>query len=152
MDDAPADPTRRRWLAAALGLALGCRRSSSGRRPLTVAAAMSLSEALTAIARDFEGAHPEVELLLDLAGSQALAAQILAGAAVDVFVSADLAQLQRVVDAGLAEAPTTIAANRLVVIAGSEVALAEAADLAAAERKVVLCAPEVPAGAYARAA
>jgi molybdate transport system substrate-binding protein len=151
--------SRRAWLVtlsvAGLGAAgLACSRPGQlgERETLNVAAAMSLREVMARIERGYETAHPEINVALNLAGSQALAAQILAGAATDVFVSANQAQMQRLVDAGLADAAVEIASNRLVAIAarGSDLHLPK--HLGRAGTKVVLAAPEVPAGAYARQA
>ena len=157
--------SRRGWLitlsvAGLAGLAglstagLACSRSDQlrEREALNVAAAMSLREAMARVERGYETANPEINVALNLAGSQALAAQILAGAATDVFVSADEAQMQRLVDADLADAAIEIASNRLVAIAARGSGLRLPEHLGRAGTKVVLAAPEVPAGAYARQA
>ncbi|MEZ4381756.1 MAG: molybdate ABC transporter substrate-binding protein [Nannocystaceae bacterium] len=151
--------SRRGWLTtlgiAGLGAAgLACSRTEQfgEREELIVAAAMSLREVMARVERAYEAAHPEINVTLNLAGSQALAAQILAGAATDVFVSADRAQMQRLVDAELAEPAVEIASNRLVAIAARGSDMHQAKDLGRDGAKVVLAAPEVPAGAYARQA
>ncbi len=152
----PRSWTRRAWLGSAGGAALalvvvGCRRRDRSGR-LVVAAAMSLAEVMARIEAMAERGSPSVDVVLNLAGSQALAAQLLGGARADVFVSANAAQLQRVVDAGLAWPPQVIASNRLVAIVAKGSGLALPEELGRAGVKVVLAAPEVPAGAYAREA
>ncbi len=117
-----------------------------------VASAMSLSEVMSRIEAALEADDPALDVVLNLAGSQALAAQILAGAAADVFISANAAQLQRLVVAGLASEPRPIASNRLVAIAAIGSGLSRPQDLGRKGLKVVLAAPEVPVGAYSREA
>ena len=56
---------------------------------LVAAGAVSLREPLTAIAREFESRHSPTRVLLTFGASSTLAAQVRAGAPVDVFVSAD---------------------------------------------------------------
>jgi molybdate transport system substrate-binding protein len=89
---------------------------------------------------------------LNFGGSSALAVQIVEGAPADVFASANEAQMDVVVDAGLATSLTRFATNRLVVAvpAGSTTETFE--DLAASGVRLVLAGPDVPVGAYARAA
>lgn len=122
---------------------------------LLVSAAVSLSEALDQTA----GAYREAggaEIKLNLAGSNVLARQILNGAPVDVFVSADHAQMDRVTAAGLVLAGTqrAIASNQLVVVAASERAAAVGDAFASAGpaiRRLAIGDPAaVPAGVYAR--
>jgi len=117
-----------------------------------IGAAMSLRECAPQIEAHYEAERPTVDVVMNLAGSQTLAAQILAGAAVDVFLSANAAQLQRLVAADLAGPPRAFASNHLVAIASLTSGLQSPADLGREGLKIVLAAPEVPAGAYAREA
>src|SRR5205807_32917 len=71
------------------------------RSPLTVFAAASLTEAF----RDIATANPGVDITFDFAGSQALVTQLIQGAGADVVATADQRSMQRLVDAGLVEAP-----------------------------------------------
>lgn len=147
--------SRRRALAglgAGLAAALACGRAPRGKTSLIVAAAMSLREVMVACERAFEADHPGIDVIQNLAGSQALAAQILEGAAVDVFLAADARQMDRVVAAGLAGPSIAFAANRLVMIAAAASDLQAPQDLARPGVQLVLAGPEVPAGAYAREA
>lgn len=138
-----------RILIATLALVL----AGGGRsETLVVSAASSLTEAFEAIAVVFERASG-ARVDLNIAGSSTLAAQIVQGAPVDVFASADLRQMEVVRQAGrLASEPVTFARNRLVVIAVDDGPVRSLADLATPGVLVVLAGPEVPAGAYARAA
>ena len=120
---------------------------------ITVFAASSLTEAFTELASVFEAQHSGVQVRLNFDGSSTLAAQITQGAPADVFASADEAQMQIVVDAGLAaDTPQLFATNRLTVIATKDSGITRLAQLAEPGVLLVLAAPEVPVGSYAREA
>lgn len=130
-----------------------CRERDAGRTPLRVFAAASLHAVFERLAADFEREHPDVDVELVFAGSSQLALQLREGASADVFASADLPNLQKIVEAGLAVgAPREFARNRLAILVGkgNPHAVRTLADLARPELRVALCGPEVPAGRYAR--
>lgn len=83
--------------------------------------------------------------------SSALRAQIEEGAPVDVFASADTANVTTLLDAGLATAPVTFACNQLTIIVptGNPAGITSAADLGRAGVKVVAAGDEVPITRYA---
>jgi molybdate transport system substrate-binding protein len=108
---------------------------------LTVFAASSLREAFTVLAKEFEQAHPGVQVALDFAGSQELRVQIENGAGADVFASADERQMARLHRQGV------VFAHNEPVLVAPKGGLRRFEDLAKAQR-VVLGAPEVPIGAY----
>lgn len=130
--------------------------SSEEPRSVTVFAASSLTEAFTEMANAFEQGHPRVKVILSLAGSQTLRAQLQAGAAADVFVSADTASMDALVADGMVEpgAPQILLSNHLVVIlpASNPAGLERLQQLSGQPIKLVLAAEEVPAGRYARQA
>jgi len=143
-----------RTLGAALALAATLAKPA-GAEELLVAAAVSLREPLTAIVQRFEEGHPGARVQLALGASSTLAAQARAGAAFDVFIAADEPSLAALAAAGLVRegSRTTIAGNRLVVIASSElrVPIERAADLERPEvRRIALADRAVPVGHYAR--
>lgn len=148
----------RRLLVAATAALVACGDGppeDGGRGELVVSAAASLTDAFGAVEAAFEASRPDVDVVLNLAGSSTLRVQILEGAPVDVYASADSANMARVVAAGLtASEPVVFARNRLriVVPAGNPAAVTELADLAREELLVGLCAEEVPCGAHARRA
>lgn len=120
-----------------------------------VFAAASLTDAFAELADAFAAEHPQLEVVLSLAGSQTLRSQINAGAPADVFASADATQLEAVADAGnLAGEPRLFTATELsiVVESGNPLGIAELADLSVPDVVLVLPAAEVPAGHYAREA
>src|SRR5205823_2392598 len=72
------------------------------------------------------------------------------GAAADVFASADMANMQKVIDAGLASNPQIFTKNRLVIIipASNPGKINTLKDLANKGVKIDIEAPAVPAGKY----
>ena len=121
--------------------------------PLTVSAAISLTEALEEAAVAYRAAGGTA-VVFNFGGSNALARQILNGAPADIFISADASQMDVVEKAALAVAGTrtAIVTNRLVLVADSRGPVKAVTDLAAAEvRRVAIGDPAaVPAGVYAR--
>lgn len=118
---------------------------------ITVSGAASLSDAFTRIAEDFSAANPGVEVTLNVDSSSSLSTQILDGAPVDVFASADEATMAELADESLiAGEPETFATNELVIITkpGNPRGIAALADLADAG-VIALCGEEVPCGRYA---
>jgi molybdate transport system substrate-binding protein len=117
---------------------------------LTVLAAASLTETFTGLEKQFEAAHPGVDVRLNYAGSSDLAQQIVNGAPADVFAAASDATMKTVTDAGLAAGTPTVFATNVLQIAtapGNPKAIGSFADLAEPDLKVVVCAPQVPCGA-----
>ena len=121
--------------------------------PLTVSAAISLTEALEEAAAAYRvaGGTPVV---FNFGGSNALARQIVNGAPVDVFISADEAQIEVVEKADLLGAGTRVpvVGNRLVLVVDSRSRVKAVTDLGVAEvRRIAIGDPvAVPAGVYAR--
>lgn len=120
---------------------------------LLVSAAASLTDAFAAVDSAFEAAHPMVDVALNLGGSSSLRAQILGGAPVDVFASANASNMERIVRAGQASGkPLIFARNRLqiAVPAGNPAGVHDLHDLADEKLRIGLCAPQVPCGDFAR--
>ncbi len=78
---------------------------------ITVLAASSLKETFTALGTQFEAAHPGATVTFSFGASSALATQITQGAPADVFASASTKNMDAVVAAKGAEAPTVFAKN-----------------------------------------
>ena len=118
---------------------------------LNVFAAASLGPVMADVEQEFEAANPEVDVVVNLAGSSTLAAQIVAGADAAVFASANVEQMDVVRDGLGLGAATVFATNALVIVVapGNPLGIAGADDLARPDVVVALAAPEVPAGAYA---
>ena len=136
--------------ASASGDAASTATASTLSGTLTISAAASLKAAFDRLAADFEAQNPGVDVLpISYDGSSTLATQIIEGAAVDVFASADQKNMAKVTDASLATDPEPFATNvlTLVVPSGNPGGVTGLADLANPDLDVVLCAAEVPCGA-----
>jgi molybdate transport system substrate-binding protein len=120
---------------------------------VTVFAAASLTEAFTAIGKDFEAANSGVRVRFNFAGSSALAQQLNQGAPADVFASAAPANMKQVTDTGAITAgPVVFARNKpaIAVPAGNPGKVTGLADFGRPELKIALCAEQVPCGAAAK--
>jgi molybdate transport system substrate-binding protein len=119
-----------------------------------VSAAASLTDALTEVGKAFSQTH-HIAVRFNFAGSDTLAMQIHEGAPVDVFVSADDLQMDRL-DRDhllLAGSRRTILSNQLVVaVPLDSTAVRRIGDLQQPSiRRIALADPQrVPAGIYAR--
>ena len=120
---------------------------------LVIYAAASLSGAFDVLTTEFEQMNPNVDVAPPVYdGSSSLVTQILEGAQVDVFASADMANMDTLVDEGMAaDDPEVFATNQITVAvpADNPAGITSIDDLADPGVSVVLCAPEVPCGAAA---
>ncbi|ADU50588.1 molybdenum ABC transporter, periplasmic molybdate-binding protein [Thermaerobacter marianensis DSM 12885] len=89
-----------------------------GETVILVAAAASLQDALQDAAEAFRRVHPAIRVQFTFGSSGALAAQVEAGAPVDLFVAAGRDPVDRLVRRGLADpgAVRVVAGNRLVLV------------------------------------
>lgn len=124
--------------------------AADGGKSLTVFAAASLKAPFTALAGQFEAAHPGTTVTLSFAGSADLATQISQGAPADVFASADTKNMAKLSDASLVEGKAADFATNVLTIAvppANPASITSFADLARPGMKVVICAAQVPCGA-----
>jgi molybdate transport system substrate-binding protein len=150
---------RRPLLAALGGLAIAAS-PARAQDPVTVFAAVSLTDALRALGQDWAArGNPAPRFVF--AASSALARQIGQGAPADLFLSADEAWMDYLIDRNLIENATRQSpiGNALVLVAPAgrarQVALGRGVDLlalAAGGRIAVGDPAHVPAGRYAQAA
>jgi molybdate transport system substrate-binding protein len=152
---AAAGPTVLSLLLVTMGLTSACSSATPPTGPLRVAAAVSLTDALTAVAHQWEQAgNPRVEL--NFAASNVLARQILEGAPVDVFISADEKQVDRLVEAGSVARTDVmpLLTNQLVVVTPAGRPLSSTLPAALADqtvKRIAMGDPQgVPAGVYAK--
>jgi molybdate transport system substrate-binding protein len=148
--------SRRGFIAAAGWALLALALPVAAQQTLSVSAASSLGDAMRAVSARFEAAHPGVRVRLNLGASGLLVQQVVHGAPVDVFVSADPEALQRAVDAGViaADSRRDIARNSLVLVVpatGGRADVRALVDLTGPTvRRVAIGKPaSVPAGRYA---
>jgi molybdate transport system substrate-binding protein len=145
-------------LGATVGLLLltACGSSTAGHSAtsgevVTVAAAASLTEAFTAIGKDFEAKNPSSKVIFSFGSSATLASQITQGAPVDVFAAASLATMKTVAESGAADPPSEFVANTLEIAVpkGNPGKIAGLKDFANKSKKIAICASQVPCGAAA---
>ncbi len=150
----------RRITLAALAIAGSLGAAPAGAETVTVFAAASLTDAMTAVADAFTAATGG-RVVLSFAASSTLARQIENGAPASLYVSASTTWMDRLDAAGLLAAGKRVdlLGNRLVLVAPADVAVAVAVDddldLAAlldGGRLAVADPDHVPAGLYAKAA
>jgi molybdate transport system substrate-binding protein len=142
--------------AAAVGLLgllvlPGCG-DDGGDGTVTVLAAASLTDAFTALARNFEEEHEGTTVELSFGPSSGLATSVVEGAPAGVFASASPTAMDVVVEAGEVDgSPADFAQNRLALVMpqGNPGDVRSLDDLARDELLVGLCAPEVPCGEVA---
>jgi molybdate transport system substrate-binding protein len=119
---------------------------------LTISAASSLTGTFDQIKADLVKANPGLTINISYAGSDALAAQINAGAPVDVFAAASDATMTTVSSAGnIVGTPTRFATNvlEIAVPPSNPANITGLADLVKPGVKLDLCAATVPCGAAA---
>lgn len=152
---------RSRQLAVVVALVatlVGCK--PNGNAPgdsqrLTIFAAASLADALTATGEAFAQVHGTTPYF-NFASSGTLAMQLEASGEAHLFLSASEAWMDRAVEAGSVDptSRTTFLANQLVVVGttGNGVRIAQPADLAMADFAYLSIGDpaHVPAGQYAR--
>ena len=130
-------------------LLVGCG-SDTDSRSITVAAASSLTGAFEAAQTAFEASHPGTSITLSFGSSSSHAQQILDGAPIDVFASADNDTMRKVADEIDGHA-STFTTNTLAIMVerGNPLGITTVADLAQPGLLYVTCPPEVPIGRYA---
>jgi molybdate transport system substrate-binding protein len=130
-----------------VGLLGGCAEEPSAE--IRVSAASSLTEVLDEVVVAFEASNPEYAVVLNLGSTAHLREQILGGAPVDVFASADAANMKTLVEEGkIIGDAVPFATNRMeiAVPAGNPGGVAGLADFARTDLLLGLCAAVVPCG------
>jgi molybdate transport system substrate-binding protein len=138
---------------ASVGLLVACGDTNTSRDELLVSAAASLADAFAEMEAAFEAENPGMDVVLNVAGSSALREQILEGAPVDVFASANLANMQQLEQAGeLAGDPAVFARNQMqiAVPSGNPGDVVGLEDFSRDQLLIGLCAEPVPCGELAR--
>lgn len=145
-------PTRTRLLLLTAALVFWPAGVLPATADVLVSAATSLTDVLTLLATRFEAANGE-HVQLNLAASNMLSRQIGAGARVDVFISADEAQMDRIVSDIAPGTRIDLLSNLLAVaVSRGTSSVKTVRDLASASvRRIAIGDPvAVPAGVYAK--
>lgn len=114
---------------------------------MQIFAASSVTDVLPAIAERYREQHPDVEFEFSFGGSQTLASQIEEGAPADVYISANPAQAERLLSAGLATQSTVIGENVLIVAVREDAPWQTVEEVAASKPRVAVGSPDAPVGA-----
>ena len=117
---------------------------------LTVMVASSMSGVFTDLESAFEATHPNVDVVVVTGSSSSLAGQIVEGADVDVFASADVKQFERAASAVPFDVPVIVATNTLVIIVppGNPRDVRSLSDLARDDVLVATAEESVPIRTY----
>lgn len=139
----------------------GCTDTDTGTGPtqnttITVSAAASLTEAFTAMEKEFETENPGTDVVFNFAASGTLRSQIEGGAPIDVFASAAQDQMDILASKSLIRNDTRedFVENSIVLIvpSGNGLGITGVEDLTRSDVKnIAIGNPEtVPAGKYAK--
>lgn len=135
------------------GLVLSVVAPAHATEPILVSAAISLTDAVREVAKAYAAAGGG-EVRFNLAASNALARQIVSGAPVDLFISADEVQMAYAVESGAIDRDTVVPLlrNRLAVVvpAGRRGEITDVQALTRARRVAIGDPAGVPVGVYAR--
>ena len=126
--------------------------SSAAPASLTIYGAASLKAVLAKVQTTYQTSNPGTTLAISTDSSSALETKIEQGAPADVFLSADTANPQKLVDKGLAAGTVTkFAGNLLTIIVPTAhpAGIQTPADLAKAGVKIITCGDTVPIAKYA---
>ncbi|HTY12169.1 MAG TPA: molybdate ABC transporter substrate-binding protein [Bacteroidota bacterium] len=119
---------------------------------ITIFAAASLNEVFAAMAEKYRSENPGEEITFNFAGSQQLVQQIAEGAAVDIFASANMRQMNDALNTGRVDSASVrvFAHNTLVVVfpKENEAGIHTLSDLGRPHLKIILADKTVPAGEY----
>jgi molybdate transport system substrate-binding protein len=124
----------------------GSTTAAAAKPRLVVSAASSMTEALTACAKDYTAA----DVKLSFAGSDELAAQIRQGVPVDVFASANTKLPDELEQDGLLEKPVEFATNQLVIAVPADSDIASIDQLSEPGVTIAVGSESVPIGSYTR--
>lgn len=112
-----------------------------------VFAAASLQDVLPELLDAYVDEHRGARFEVQYGGSQSLATQIELGADVDLFLSANSAQFERLEFEDHITGRTPFVTNRLVIAVQADSAIQTIEDLGGADVRIALGAPDVPVGA-----
>jgi molybdate transport system substrate-binding protein len=122
---------------------------------VTIYGAASLKGALDQVKASYEASHPGTTLTVTTDSSATLRTQIEQGAPADVFLSADITNPRKLVDAGLVDGDLVDFAGNLLTIVvptANPAKIASPADLARSGVKIVAAGDVVPITTYAKQA
>jgi len=134
----------------------GCTSDGEKKTDIYVFAAASLTECFEEIKETYEKEHPDVNIVLNFAGSQILANQILEGARSDMFFSANTKYVDLVIDDEtiMSKDKTIFAGNSLILLINKDIPITSFEEVFHSNninppvRSIVLAHKDVPVGQY----
>ncbi len=138
---------------ALLGACTSQDSTASDDTEVLISVAASLTDVFIEIETVFEAQNPGVDVLLNIAGSATLSAQILEGAPADVFASASISTMTPLVEAGLTSSEPQVFAHNDMEIAvptGNPGGVSSLDDFSSEDLLIGLCSDGVPCGDLAR--
>jgi molybdate transport system substrate-binding protein len=138
----------------------GCSRDDAD-RPVVVSAAASTKDLMTALVKEYQltlggvtlGGNSPAKIVVNAGATSQLATQIIAGAPVDLFLSANESWAEEMLSKGLVSESVNLLGNQLVLaVPNTNVGMvASATDLLDDKvRKIGVAGENVPAGIYAK--
>lgn len=133
-----------------LSMLSGCDKEE--KTTLTILAAASLTESFTDLEKGFEAAYPDINLEFSFAGTGTLMSQVKEGIDADVFVSANEASIENLVQSGFIKAGTekVFAYNEPVLMVSKKTSykIESLEDVLQEGVKIVIAEPSQPIGKY----
>lgn len=130
----------------AFGVLVGC---SNQEKSVYISAASSLTESLQDLQMHYKNHQSEVKTYLNLASTSALKTQMIQGAPVDIFLSANQTHFDEIKKAGYIEEGQALLTNKLIcIVAHTNTSIKTLEDLGEQPVRLVLAQAEVPIGKY----
>lgn len=153
--DTPATPTPTPTAAqttVATTTATATPTTSADQTQITVFAAASLKGVMSEMGEQFEAENKNIKVNFNFAGSQTLKTQILEGADVDMFISANNKQFTPVVEAGMITEKKILLKNKLAIAVpkANKKQITDLAGMAGEGVVLVIGNKDVPFGQYTR--
>lgn len=153
--DTPATPTptpTATQTTVATTTATATPTTSADQTQITVFAAASLKGVMSEMGEQFEAENKNIKVNFNFAGSQTLKTQILEGADVDMFISANNKQFTPVVEAGMITEKKILLKNKLAIAVpkANKKQITDLAGMAGEGVVLVIGNKDVPFGQYTR--
>lgn len=124
-------------------------KKESESKTLTVSAAASLTDVTKALEKEFNKKHPNTNIKFNYGGSGSLRKQVEAGADVDVIMSANTSDIDKLQDENKVSKVYDYAKNKLIIIKYKNSTVKELRDVSSPDKVAIGEAKSVPAGRYA---
>ncbi|WP_239740909.1 molybdate ABC transporter substrate-binding protein [Mammaliicoccus sp. M-M45] len=124
-------------------------KKESESKTLTVSAAASLTDVTKALEKEFYKKHPNTNIKFNYGGSGSLRKQVEAGADVDVMMSANTSDIDKLQDENKVSKVYDYAKNKLIIIKYKNSTVKELRDVSSPDKVAIGEAKSVPAGRYA---